>query len=204
MQCITIAFWQVNYALKSGKFQDAAFIRSSMQGGVDRTLFQACDGMFNNFFWPCFPEVVFIIGIPFPPRFHFMETLMLKITALFMQLEPLPRSRGRIIWNDKGNNRNRYFKWICLMCLWFLRFLKTHLFGGARHFLNFRPPGRRQGILLSDGGLWWYPGHKGHLLPCLVQERLMENHLEIKKNFFLACGLLLHCMGSSLLQAGFL
>ena len=118
MQCITIAFWQVNYALKSGKFQDAAFIRSSMQGGVDRTLFQPCDGMFNNFFWPCFPEVVFIIGIPFPPCFHFMETLMLKITALFMQLEPLPRSRGRIIWNDKGNNRNLFFKWICLMCLW--------------------------------------------------------------------------------------
>jgi len=41
----------------------------------------------------------------------------------------------------------------CACELGLLRFLKTHPFGGARHFLNFRPPGRRQGVLLSDGGL---------------------------------------------------
>ena len=35
MQCITAAFWLVNYAFKSDKFQDAAFIRSSVPDGVD-------------------------------------------------------------------------------------------------------------------------------------------------------------------------
>lgn len=108
MQCITAAFCLVNYAFKSDKFQDAAFIRNPVPGGVDSAVFQACDRMFNNFFWLRFPEVVFIICI-LPHPFHFIKTLMLEIIALFMHLEPLPRSKGSIIWNDKGNDSNSFF-----------------------------------------------------------------------------------------------
>lgn len=40
MQCITVAFGLVNYASKTDKFQDAAFIRSAEPGAVDSAVFK--------------------------------------------------------------------------------------------------------------------------------------------------------------------